>query len=158
MPLSVSGNWFLINLRSSLSGAQGGCQAETGAGAAMAAAALVYLEGGKPETCFEAAGFCLTNLLGLVCDPLGGLVEVPCQLRNAGGAAIALSSTSLALAGLHHAIPFDEITEAHKQVGMAMPETLRETAREGWLRHPRHINSVELVHIKLKFHADVNIV
>lgn len=127
---------FLLHLRSSLSGAQGGCQAEVGSAAAMAAAAVVYLEGGSVEASFEAASFALANLLGLVCDPIGGLVEAPCQGRNAGGAAIALSSAQLALAGLKNPVPFDEMLEVHQAVGATIPQSLRETARGGMATAP----------------------
>lgn len=132
---------YLLNLRSSLSGAQGGCQAEVGSAAAMAAAAIVYLEGGSVDASFEAAGFALANLLGLVCDPIGGLVEAPCQGRNAGGAAIALSSAQLALAGLRNPVPFDEMLEVHNAVGSAIPHTLRETARGGMATAPTAMSS-----------------
>lgn len=132
---------YLLHLRSSLSGAQGGCQAEVGSAAAMAAAAIVYLEGGSVEASFEAAGYALANLLGLVCDPIGGLVEAPCQGRNAGGSVIALSSAQLALAGLANPVPFDEMLEVHRSVGSAMPQTLRETARGGMATAPSALAS-----------------
>lgn len=132
---------YLLHLRSSLSGAEGGCQAEVGSAAAMAAAAIVSLEGGSVEASFEAASFALANLLGLVCDPIGGLVEAPCQGRNAGGSSIALSSAQLALAGLKNPVPFDEMLEVHKSVGSAIPHTLRETARGGMATAPTAISA-----------------
>ena len=113
------------------SGAEGGCQAECGAAAAMAAAALVSLKGGSPEIACTASGFALMNVMGLVCDPVGGLVEFPCALRNASGVANAFSAADLALAGVVTIVPLDEVVDALYQVGRALPATLRETALGG---------------------------
>ena len=104
---------------------------EVGTASAMAAASSVYLMGGSPEQCFAAAGLAIQNMLGLVCDPIAGLVEAPCQARNAAGASNALVSAELVLAGVPEVIPFDEVVEAARQVGHALPESLRETALGG---------------------------
>ncbi len=121
----------IIAMNATIAGAEGGCQAETGAAAAMAAAALVELTGGSPEEAMHAASFAIINLLGLVCDPLGGLVEFPCALRNASGVTIALSSCDMARAGIKSLVPFDEVVEAMHAVGQSMPAALRETALGG---------------------------
>ncbi len=114
-----------------ISGAEGGCQAECGVAAAMAAGAIVEMAGGSPEASFVAASFALTNIMGLVCDPIGGLVEYPCALRNASGVVNAFISADMALAGVQSLIPFDEVVEAMYKVGKALPESLRETAKGG---------------------------
>lgn len=114
-----------------ISGAEGGCQAECGVAAAMAAAAIVEMAGGSPEASFIAASFALTNIMGLVCDPIGGLVEYPCALRNASGVVNAFISADMALAGVQSLVPFDEVVEAMYMVGKALPESLRETAKGG---------------------------
>jgi L-serine dehydratase len=114
-----------------ISGAEGGCQAECGVAAAMAAGAIVEMAGGSPESSFVAASFALTNIMGLVCDPIGGLVEYPCALRNASGVVNAFISADMALAGVQSLIPFDEVVEAMYKVGKALPESLRETALGG---------------------------
>ena len=121
----------IIAKNATISGAEGGCQAECGTAAAMAAAAIVEKIGGDVETCLNAASFALINIMGLVCDPVAGLVEFPCALRNASGVVNALISADLALAGLKSMIPFDETVEAMYKVGKAMPESLRETAQGG---------------------------
>ena len=115
----------------SVSGAEAGCQAEVGAASAMAASALVELFGGTPEQCLSAASMAMSNLLGLACDPIAGLVEAPCQSRNAIGAANAFTCAQLALADVLHHIPFDEMAEAMYQVGCSLPVELRETALGG---------------------------
>ncbi len=120
-----------IQTSASVAGAEGGCQAEVGSAAAMAAAALVELMGGTPEEALTASSLALSNLLGLVCDPVGGLVEVPCQARNAIGVAAAFSSAQLALSGVGSLVPFDEVVRTMAEVGHAMPSSLRETARGG---------------------------
>lgn len=122
-----------LNLTTSacVAGAEGGCQAEVGSAAAMAAAALVQMLGGTPEQSLDAASLALSNLLGLVCDPVGGLVEVPCQARNAIGVAAAFSSAQLALSGVRSLVPFDEMAHVMLSVGHALPASLRETARGG---------------------------
>lgn len=121
----------VIAARASLSGAAGGCQAEIGSAAAMAAAAATEMLGGTPEQAGHAGSFALQGLLGLVCDPVGGLVEVPCVARNATGAAVALAGVEMALAGARFPIPFDEVVDAAAQVGRSIPPSLRETARGG---------------------------
>ena len=127
-----------LNLTTSacVAGAEGGCQAEVGSAAAMAAAALVQMLGGTPEQSLDAASIALSNLLGLVCDPVGGLVEVPCQNRNAIGVAAAFSSAQLALSGIKSLVPFDEMAKVMLAVGHALPASLRETAKGGIAQAP----------------------
>ena len=127
-----------LNLSTSacVAGAEGGCQAEVGSAAAMAAAALVQMLGGTPACALDAASIALSNLLGLVCDPVGGLVEVPCQNRNAIGVAAAFSSAQLALSGVHSLVPFDEMAKVMLAVGHALPSSLRETAKGGIAQAP----------------------
>ena len=121
----------LIDEHASLSGAEGGCQAECGSAAAMAAGAVAQMLGGSPEAAFHAAAIAIKNQLGLVCDPVAGLVEIPCIKRNTGGVAIALSAADMALAGIKSRIPFDDAVEAMNRVGKALPAALRETAGGG---------------------------
>lgn len=121
----------LIDEHASLSGAEGGCQAECGSAAAMAAGAVAQMLGGSPEAAFHAAAIAIKNQLGLVCDPVAGLVEIPCIKRNTGGVAIALSAADMALAGVESRIPFDDVVEAMNRVGKALPAALRETAGGG---------------------------
>lgn len=113
------------------SGAQGGCQAETGSGAAMAAGAMVEMMGGTPEEVFTAASIALINVLGLVCDPIAGLVEYPCTFRNASGMMNTLISSDMALAGIRSVVPFEEVVQAMNEVGSLMDEDLRETGIGG---------------------------
>lgn len=120
-----------IATQASISGAEGGCQAECGAAAAMAAAALTYLEGGTPQQCADAAAFALMNLLGLVCDPVGGLVEVPCVYRNVGSSGVAFTAADMAISGICCPIDPDEVILAMKEVGDALPSSLRETGEGG---------------------------
>lgn len=127
---------LLLSQNASVAGAEGGCQAEVGSAAAMAAAALVELNGGTPAQALDAASIALGNLLGLVCDPVGGLVEVPCQNRNAIGVAAAFSSAQLALSGVASLVPFDEMATVMRDVGRALPATLRETAKGGIAQAP----------------------
>ncbi|GIP21608.1 L-serine ammonia-lyase, iron-sulfur-dependent, subunit alpha [Paenibacillus sp. J22TS3] len=122
---------FVIANQSFISGAAGGCQAEVGSASAMAAAAIVEMAGGTPRQAAAAAAIALKNTLGLVCDPVAGLVEVPCVMRNAMGAANAMVAADLALAGVHSVIPADEVVAAMYRVGQAMPGTLKETAMGG---------------------------
>lgn len=126
----------VIAARATLSGAAGGCQAEVGSGAAMAAAAAVQLCGGTPEQSGHAASLALQGLLGLVCDPVGGLVEVPCVHRNATGAAVALAGAEMALAGVEFALSFDDVVDAAAHVGRSLPPSLRETAGGGLAATP----------------------
>ncbi len=121
----------VIAARASISGAEGGCQAEVGAASAMAAAALTYLMDGSAEQCAHAAAIALGNLLGLVCDPVAGLVEVPCVKRNVIGAVNALSAANMAIAGLTSRIPADEVIDAMGEVGDVMHANLRETGLGG---------------------------
>ena len=122
---------YVVTRNATVAGAEGGCQAEMGTASAMAAAAAVQLEGGSPRQALTAAAIALTNMLGLVCDPVGGLVEEPCQKRNASAAANALVSARMALAGVASTAPFDETVDAMRRVGAALPMELRETALGG---------------------------
>ena len=122
---------FVVANNASISGAAGGCQAEVGSAAAMAASATVELAGGTPQQSAEAFAICLKNMLGLVCDPVAGLVEVPCVKRNAAGASNAIVSADMALAGVTSRIPTDEVIEAMYKIGQTMPSALRETGRGG---------------------------
>lgn len=121
----------IISYNATVSGAAGGCQAECGSAAAMGAAALVELHGGTPEQSFAAASYCLINVMGLVCDPIQGLVEYPCFLRNAAGVTNAMTAVDLALAGVQNLVDFDNVVLAMKEVGEAMPVSLRETGIGG---------------------------
>lgn len=121
----------VIANRASIAGAQGGCQAEIGAASAMAAGTLVYLRGGSPDQIAASVGYALQNLLGLVCDPVAGLVEVPCVKRNVIGAMNACSAADMALAGLVPKIPCDEVIDAMKKVGDKMDTSLKETGLGG---------------------------
>lgn len=126
----------VIATRASIAGAEGGCQAEIGSASAMAAAALVSLLGGTPEQMAAACATALQNLLGLVCDPVAGLVEVPCVKRNVIGAVNALTAAELALAGVENVIPCDEVIDAMRAVGDVMPAALRETGGGGLAATP----------------------
>ena len=117
-------------------GAVGGCQAEVGIASAMAASAAVELMGGDPQQCLDAASTVLMNMLGLVCDPVGGLVEYPCQNRNAAGVANALIAAELSLSGIRQLIPFDQMLDAMYAVGRRLPAELRETALGGCAATP----------------------
>lgn len=127
---------YLAMRNATVAGAVGGCQAEVGVASAMAASAAVELMGGTPEQSLDAAGTVLMNMLGLVCDPVGGLVEYPCQNRNASGAANALIAAEIALSGVKQLIPFDEMIAAMYTVGKRMPAELRETALGGCAATP----------------------
>ena len=130
--LYVAGAFGLIIAnRASISGAQGGCQAECGTAAAMTAAAVVFLRGGTPQQSADACSFALMNLMGLVCDPVRGLVEVPCVFRNVGAVSVALSAADMALASIVCPLPCDEVIDAMRQVGDSMPAALRETGEGG---------------------------
>lgn len=122
---------MVIAQNANLSGAQGGCAAECGSAGAMAASAATELMGGSPSMCAEACAIALKAVMGLVCDPVAGLVEVPCVKRNASGAVIALNSAELALAGIRSAIGADEVIGAMQSVGCMMHEALKETALGG---------------------------
>lgn len=133
---TAGGIGMTIGSRATLAGAEGGCQAECGSAAAMAAAALAELRGGTPAQSAHACAMALKNQLGLVCDPVAGLVEVPCIKRNAAGVMIAFSSAEMALAGIESKIPVDECIEAMYRVGTALPSSLRETAQGGLAATP----------------------
>ena len=129
--INTSAIGYILTCNASVSGAEAGCQAEVGAASAMAASALVEIFGGSPEASLSAASMALSNLLGLVCDPIAGLVEAPCQSRNAIGVANAFTAAQMALAGIYHQIPFDEMCQAMYEVGTSLPFELRETALGG---------------------------
>lgn len=126
----------LLMKNASVSGAEAGCQAEIGSAAAMASAAAVEMMGGTPEQCLDAASITIGNMLGLVCDPIAGLVEMPCQTRNAAGASNALTSAEMVLAGIKAAVPFSEMADAMYRVGKDLPYELRETALGGCAATP----------------------
>ena len=126
----------VIASRAFIAGAQGGCQAEVGSAAAMAAGGAAYLCGGDAEAIVHAAAMALKNLLGLVCDPVAGLVEVPCVKRNVMGAVNALACADMALAGVRSRILPDEVIDAMREVGMAMPACVRETGEGGLAATP----------------------
>lgn len=126
----------IIAQGATIAGAEGGCQAECGAASAMAAAALVTMAEGDLDAALRAAGFAILAVLGLVCDPVGGLVEFPCALRNAHGVMNAFTAADLALAGVESLVPFDEVVAAMDQVGRSMPMQLRETALGGIAQAP----------------------
>ncbi|TXK71916.1 L-serine ammonia-lyase, iron-sulfur-dependent, subunit alpha [Paenibacillus sp. N3.4] len=127
---------YVIANRSFVSGAEGGCQAEIGSAIAMAAGALVELKGGTPEQTLHATGLALKNSLGLICDPVGGLVEIPCIVRNGFGAVTAFTAADMALAGIRSVIPSDEVIDVMLEVGTSMPERYRETAKGGLATTP----------------------
>lgn len=129
--LSSAGVGQIIGKFANFSGAQGGCQAETGSASAMGAGALAYLEGGDVNLILNAASIALLNLMGLICDPIGGIVEFPCGFRNASGAVNALISADMAMAGLNSTVPFEEICSAMDKTGKSLPEALRETGMGG---------------------------
>ena len=131
-----AGFGMVIANRASISGAEGGCQAEVGSAAAMAAAALVFLMGGTDEMMANACAMGVKNLLGLVCDPVGGLVEVPCVKRNVIGAMDALSAAQMALAGITSRVPPDQVLDAMREVGDALPHSLKETGKGGLAATP----------------------
>ena len=134
LPLQRRG--LAVAARATRGGAEGGCQAEVGAASGMAAAALVDIKGGTAEQCAEAFAMALTNLEGLVCDPVAGLVEVPCVKRNVIGAVNAVSAADMALAGIESRIPVDEVIDAMGEVGRRMPVEFRETALGGLAATP----------------------
>lgn len=127
---------YIITRNATVAGAEGGCQAEVGAASAMAAAAIVGLMDGEPEDCLGAGATAIANILGLVCDPVAGLVEAPCQNRNAMGTSNAMISAEISLAGIGSHIPFDEVVDAMYKVGRSMPHELRETALGGLAATP----------------------
>lgn len=145
---TASGIGQLIVKKATVSGAEGGCQAECGSAAAMAAAAITEMLGGTPTQAFDAAAIAIQNIMGLVCDPVAGLVEMPCAKRNASGVANAMVSADLALSGIFSEIPFDEVVEAMYKVGKALPATLRETALGGVATTPTGLAMKEKIYGK----------
>lgn len=129
--LTVSGVGMLITKNATVSGAEGGCQAECGSAAAMASAAVVEMMGGTVEQALDAGAIVIKNILGLVCDPVAGLVEVPCAKRNVGGTVSALTTADLVMSGIKSKIPFDDAVLAMYKVGKQLPPELRETAEGG---------------------------
>jgi L-serine dehydratase len=140
----------VIAERASLSGAEGGCQAETGAAAAMAAGAATEMCGGSPHQVGHAIALAMQGTLGLVCDPLGGLVEIPCVFRNATGSAIAMAAVEMALAGIEFRIPVDEVIDTMGEIGRSMDVRYRETAGGGLAATPtgRRLTKERLVQLK----------
>ena len=133
----------VIAENASLAGASGGCQAEIGSASAMAAGGLAYLQGGSAEQIADAAAFALKNMLGLACDPVGGLVEVPCIKRNVAGAVNALTSAQLAIAGITSAIPVDEVIDAMRRIGNEMPSATKESSLGGLATSPTAVRLTE---------------
>ena len=127
---------MVIANEAGIAGAQGGCQMECGSAAAMAAGALVELAGGSPSQAAEAVAMAMKNQLGLVCDPVAGLVEVPCVKRNAGAVMCAIAAADMALSGIRSVIPADEVIAAMREIGEALPQSLRETAQGGLAATP----------------------
>lgn len=127
---------LVIANNASISGAEGGCQAEVGSASAMSAAALVMASGGTAFQASQAVAFVIKNMLGLICDPVAGLVEVPCVKRNALGASFAMIAADMAMAGIRSQIPVDEVVDAMYQVGKAMPTAFKETAEGGLAATP----------------------
>lgn len=127
---------LVIGNNASISGAEGGCQAEVGSASAMSAAALVMAAGGTAFQASQAVAFVIKNMLGLICDPVAGLVEVPCVKRNALGSSFAMVAADMALAGIESQIPVDEVIDAMYQVGSALPTAFRETAEGGLATTP----------------------
>ena len=129
--LTASAIGGVVATRATISGAAGGCQAECGTAAAMAAAALCEVLGGSPRQCAEAAALALKNCLGLACDPVAGLVEVPCVKRNGMYTVFAINAADMALAGIRSFVPFDEVIDSMRRIGMDMPPCVRETGEGG---------------------------
>lgn len=136
MMLTASAIGVIIANTATLSGAAGGCQAEVGSATAMAAAALTEVRGKSPETTLHAAALALKNMIGLACDPIGGLVEVPCIKRNGIGAVFAMSASDMAYLGVESFVPFDEVVRAMREVGDLMSPKIRETALGGLAMTP----------------------
>ena len=140
---TAAGVGEIIALRASISGAQGGCQAEIGSASAMAAASLAQIKGGDSDTIIHAAALALKSMLGLSCDPVAGLVEVPCIKRNVMGAITAFTSADMALSGVKSAIPPDEVIDAMGEIGSLLPHCLRETSTAGLAVTPSAIKITE---------------
>lgn len=137
----------IIANRAYLAGASGGCQAEIGSGSGMAAAAICHVKGGSTEQLGHACAMALKNLMGLVCDPVGGLVEVPCVKRNVGGAVNALAAADMALAGIISQIPVDQVIDAMKEVGDKMDVSLRETGIGGVAGSPKGLEVMKRLNL-----------
>lgn len=142
---TASGIGILIAKNATLSGSAGGCQAECGSAAAMASAAVVEMMGGTPEMCLDAAAIAIKNILGLVCDPIAGLVEAPCAKRNINGAVNALTTADLVMSGVKSLIPFDDVVLAMYRIGKQMPCELRETAMGGLATTPTGLKLKEKI-------------
>lgn len=142
--LVAGGVGGVIAHRASLAGAEGGCQAETGTAAAMGAAAVTWLQGGTPEQVATSVALCLQGMLGLICDPIGGLVEIPCIYRNASAAMQAVAAAEMALAGLDFPVSADEVIDVMGEVGRRMPAAYRETALGGLAATPSARKLVQL--------------
>lgn len=154
--LVAAGIALIIEQRAGIAGAVGGCQAETGTAAAMGAGAIVYCLGGNVDAVFDAVAITIMNMLGLICDPVAGLVEVPCVKRNGSGAVIAFASAQMALAGDSSVIPVDEVVNAMGEVGQSMEEKYKETALGGIAATPtaRAIEQKVLINEAELFDAD----
>ncbi len=139
----AAGIGMVIAERAFIAGATGGCQAEIGSASAMAAGGLAFLAGGKEEEILHAAAMALKNLLGLVCDPVAGLVEVPCVKRNVIGAVNAVTSADMAMAGIKSKIPADQVIDAMRSVGITMPSALKETGEGGLAATPAGTKAAE---------------
>jgi len=133
----------VIAASASISGAEGGCQAEIGSASAMAAGAVTYLEGGDNEAIVHAAALALKNMLGLTCDPVGGLVEVPCIKRNVSGAVNAVISSQMVMAGIRSAIVPDEVIDSMRRIGKLLPSCLKETSQEGLAITPSALSAAK---------------
>lgn len=140
---AAAGIGGVIASRAFIAGAQGGCQAEVGSASSMAAGGAVWLMGGSSEAIVHAAAMSMKNQLGLVCDPVAGLVEVPCVKRNVSGAVVALSAADMALAGVRSKIPPDEVIDAMREVGLSMPACVRETGEGGLAATPAGVRMRE---------------
>ncbi len=152
--LSASAIGFIVSKRASLAGAVLGCQAECGTAGAMAAAGLTQILSGKPEQVVNAASLALKNSLGLVCDPIGGLVQVPCIKRNAVFSGLALVCCELSMAGVKSIVPFDEIVDAMKDIGNRMPAELKETSLAGLAQTKTGKKYAKIMKQKMKKHLD----
>lgn len=133
---TAAGIGLVIGRRAPFSGAQGGCQAEVGSASAMAAAAIVEAEGGTPQQAMDAAAFALMNTLGMVCDPIGGYVEIPCVSRNGMFAVHSFLAATMALAGIRCMVPLDDVVIAMRDIGRRMPQALKETSQAGLAASP----------------------
>ncbi|MFT5873342.1 MAG: L-serine dehydratase [Clostridium sp.] len=145
---TASGIGIIIAKNATLSGAEGGCQAECGAASAMGAAAVVEMMGGTPAMALDAAAIVIKNILGLVCDPIAGLVEVPCAKRNMAGAVSALTTADLVMSGVTSRIPFDDTVIAMYKVGKQLPCELRETAMGGLATTPTGLKLAKEISLK----------